>query len=123
MSNLFDDFDFDEDEPAPAPDWLREMDDERGDKAPPAAAPPPAPAPPASTGIDLDRLRQKSARAVAMDDEMASDAPASANSPENDGSSNFFSRMTPPQRLIIALFFVVDLCLVGVGLLLVTGAL
>lgn len=113
MSNLFDDFDFDDDEPAPTPDWLREVDD-KGNASPGEPAPTATPA--AAPGIDVDRLREKSARAGAMDDAMTSDAAAATAG--NRGSGNFLSRMSPAQRLIIALFFLADLCVVGVGLLL-----
>lgn len=120
MSNLFDDFEFDDDEPAPAPDWLRDLDDDKpGDAVPTTSSPAAAPAP--SSGIDLDRLREKSTRAGAMDEEIAADARVVTTSDAGDG--NFFSRMTPAQRLIIAVFFVVDVCVVGVGLLLLVGAL
>lgn len=119
MSNLFDDFEFDDDEPAPAPDWLRDLDD---DKPATGAAAPTASAPAASSpGIDLDRLREKSARAGAMDDEIAADATVVTTSSTESG--NFFNRMSPAQRLIIAVFFVVDVCVVGVGLLLLVGAI
>lgn len=113
MSNLFDDFDFDDDEPAPTPDWLREVDD-KGNTIP--EEPAPASAPAAAPGIDVDRLREKSARAGAMDDAMTSDA--AVMTADNRGGGTFFSRMSPAQRLIIALFFLVDLCVVGAGLLL-----
>ena len=115
MSNLFDDFEFEDDEPAPAPDWLRDLDDEqpRGETSAAAATPTPAPAP----GIDLDRLREKSTRAGAMEGDISADAPMPME--EDSSGGNFFSRMTPAQRLIIAVFFVVDVCLVGVSLLLV----
>lgn len=121
MSNLFDDFEFDDDEPAPAPDWLRDLDDDKpGAAAPASSSPAPAPAS-SSSGIDLDRLREKSARAGAMDDEIAADATVITTSSTESG--NFFSRMSPAQRLIIAVFFVVDVCVVGVGLLLLVGAI
>jgi hypothetical protein len=119
MSNSFDDFEFDDDGPTPTPDWLREMDDDKPDTNPPAAPTPAAPAP--SPGIDLDRLREKTTRAGAMDDDMAADAPVTSE--DGTGQGNFFSRMTPAQRLIIAVFFVVDVCVVGVGLLLLVGAI
>ena len=118
MSNLFDDFDFDDDEPAPTPDWLREVDDKGNASAEGTAA---TPAPAAATGIDVDRLRQKSARAGAMDDAMTSNATVATEA--NRAEGGFFSRMSRAQRLIFALFFLVDLCVVGVGLLLVLQVL
>jgi hypothetical protein len=121
MSNSFDDFEFDDDGPAPTPDWLREMDDDKPGTTPPAAPTPAAPAPAPAPGIDLDRLREKTTRAGAMDDDMAADAPVTSE--DGNGQGNFFSRMTPAQRLIIAVFFVVDVCVVGVGLLLLVGAI
>lgn len=117
MSNLFDDFEFDEDEPAPAPDWLRDLDD---DKQAGTAAATPAASPSSNTGLDLDRLREKSTRTGAMDDEIGADARV-----VRDGSSEggFLSRMSPAQRLIIAIFFLVDLCVVGIGVLLLVGVI
>lgn len=117
MSNLFDDFEFDEDEPAPAPDWLRDLDDDKDGG--PAAAAPATPAP-SNTGLDLDRLREKSSRTGAMDDEIGADATVIRGEGSEGG---FLSRMSPAQRLIIALFFLADLCLVGIGVLLLVGVI
>lgn len=119
MSNLFDDFDFDDDEPAPTPDWLREVDD-KGNASPEGTAAAPTP-PAAAPGIDVDRLREKSARAGAVDDAMTSEAAVARQTTSGEGG--FFARMSPAQRLLIAIFFLVDLCVVGTGLLLVLGVL
>ena len=120
MSNLFDDFEFDEDEPATAPAWLRDLDDDKEEGTTSAAATSAAAPAARNTGLDLDRLREKSARAGAMDDEMGADAAAVR---DNNGEGGFLSRMSPAQRLIIAIFFLVDLCVVGVGVLLLVGAI
>lgn len=110
MSNLFDDddFDFGDDEPAAAPDWLSEYDEDVA--SPPVVAPPPP-----SSGVDLDRLREKSTRAGAMDTALGADAVVQE---DEEGSSGFLSRLSPAQRLIIGVFFLVDVCMVGVAILL-----
>lgn len=65
---------------------------------------------------DLDRLRGRSAERSARFDGLEP-------YDYEEGESGFLSRFTPVQRLILALFLLVDVIIIGYVLLVLTGRL
>ncbi len=89
-----DDFLFDDDEPeGEGTEWVSNLDD------------------------DFDRLREASARSTDLYDDMEIGAAAGG------GIGGFLSRLSPGQRLIIAVLFLLDVLVFGCGLLVVTGVI
>ncbi|MCA9941709.1 MAG: hypothetical protein KC418_23880 [Anaerolineales bacterium] len=99
---MADEFDFLKDENAgnePLPDWLEEASEsEDGEME-----------------DEFDRLRERTALASEMYEEM--------EEPATPRSGGFFSNLTPGQRLIISLLILLNVIIIIVGFLVVTGRL
>lgn len=67
---------------------------------------------------EFDRLRQKSARTSSVFDEMEFE-----DDEETFEEEGFFSQISPGQRLILAVLFLVDIVAIGIGVLLIMGVI